>query len=113
MSRVALPEKLPAAAALALSRDGSRLLLATPDALLLVIDTSKAEVSAPSSPTRCRLKFIGLVWCAGSNMPRSCTDLAGYIAVREVCTLLWLPDMSAGVLSFVVHSSSVWRGLCR
>ena len=46
VSRVPLPEKLPAAAALALSRDGSRLLLATPDALLLVVDTEKAEVRA-------------------------------------------------------------------
>lgn len=44
LERLALPEKLPAAAALALSADGGRLLLAPPRGQLLVIDTTSREV---------------------------------------------------------------------
>ena len=46
LERLPLPEKLPAAAALALSADGGRLLLALPEGQLLVMDTQTSEASA-------------------------------------------------------------------
>lgn len=62
VKRVHLPERLPAAAALALDGDGRRLLLATPDAKLLVIDGRACKVLLQHSEyCRCRLKTRGLI----------------------------------------------------
>ena len=64
LSRQSSPDKLPSAAALAFSADGSRLLMATPEARLVVIDLDKNEVRDacdwPQIP-------YGLVACSAGN----------------------------------------------
>lgn len=44
LSRQSLPDKLPAAAALAFTSDGSRLLMATPEARVVVVNLEEKEV---------------------------------------------------------------------
>ncbi len=50
LSRQSLPDKLPAAAALAFTSNGSRLLMATPEARVVVVDLEEKQVCGV--PTR-------------------------------------------------------------
>ena len=55
LSRQSLPDKLPAAAALAFSAAGSRLLIATPEARVVVIDLDDKEVGIHQIEHFCKM----------------------------------------------------------
>ncbi|CAL8461915.1 g1446 [Coccomyxa elongata] len=88
LSRQSLPDKLPTAAALAFTSDGSRLLMATPEARVVVVDLEEKQVAATFSEAAQQEEVAG--WAPGPATASGRTAAARLASV--VTQLLVSPD---------------------